>query len=221
MQALPAAEPDDFPPVEHLDYDYVSSISDVKELRRIQEAVESKRFGVFPDLERHIEARLLAVMTPQELLSYNIARGHTPDEDVLKGHTMAAAYVKDLHSAEGVVLNKAGGGGGAGDRKLPPVRGAPTGSQQLGSSTNSKTLAPQGGGGEEGGGGKRTEAKAAPLASQYKKWSEFDVDKAITAADEEAAKKVRWWPYGWSNTCSHWHKILAVSGTLEEDPLTH
>ena len=65
-------------PVEHLDFGFVEKCTDPQYLRTILGVLESGREGKFPDLERVVDARLLACLSPAER-AREVAIRHVPD----------------------------------------------------------------------------------------------------------------------------------------------
>jgi hypothetical protein len=190
-----------------LDYGYLNSCSDTRELKRIQAALESGDYGLYPPLEKLVHERLMAHLPPKERSAYLAQRGILPEGAEAAAHALAEKYAAELKSSEAGVPQAHV------KRVLPPVRGAPAGSGQLGSSRVDRPVEPRPSAAQSGGvhssasaleiespgdalsgaprkGGKK-EFKAAPLGSQYKQWEKFDVDAALQEADKKLAEEVR------------------------------
>jgi len=179
-------------PIDWLDYAHVEKCTNVKELLLIQATLESGNSGSYPQLERSVHERILAVATPVERGRYLAQRGILPEGEAERAARAAAAFAGELHAAEAEALRAP-----PARRELPPVRGPPdaavgSSTGKRGASTVAAAAAPAAGAPEGGGG--RVEPKAAPIQQQYKKWESFDTEEALRKADEELAAQVRWRP---------------------------
>lgn len=117
-------------PLSHLDYNYIDSCSNIKELEKIVLVLRSGEEGKFPDLERHAEKKLNDLNPKSRVLRKDgpilrpgdISSGDWKNiEEDLTSWTKSMNE-KDMHSQKKAVSIKEAGDILEGDENLPPIR---------------------------------------------------------------------------------------------------
>ena len=94
---------DESVPVEHLDYGYVDRCTDAAQLRAILRVLKSGREGKFEHLERHVEARMLALMPAAERGRYVAMHAEPTRADLAAAKGEVAAFLSDVERRDVVV----------------------------------------------------------------------------------------------------------------------
>lgn len=161
--------------VEMLDYDYVDKSTDLDELKGILAMLRAGKEGRYPQLERHTEDRILALLPERERVKIQSMRsGPSPNEQ--------SAATEDLRSWASTINAKnqeLQQRKSSSARPLPPVRG-----QQQPVMTSDQSLlrheypmpAQQ---------SKFPREKQAIPAYDFRAWEKYDVDKALGELDKD------------------------------------
>ena len=115
--------PDQEISVEMLDYNWLNECADANKVRGVIELLKSGKEGLYPDLERHAERKLLELVPAKErkkivLMNLEPTRGeeHQALEDL-------RSFAADIKGTDATLKSAAPRGGAEGERYMPPVRG--------------------------------------------------------------------------------------------------
>lgn len=177
----------------NLEYGYVESCTSAPELLALLRELQSGKHGLYPDLEKSIEERLLKVMSDVDRKRYIALKGPTRAEE-----DEARASVNSWMSSMSALGKKGAAADAENSEKrgaaetLPPVRGAPRGALGQGSSSKAAPAAAAlPAAADEGAPSKKIDSKAKPFKDFYGQWDKFDVDAALSDADKQVAEEVR------------------------------
>lgn len=189
-------EGDDIP-IEWLDFEFVKKCKDPSQLRRILAVLKSGKEGKYESLEREVEDSLLMTLSPSERDVW-IAQNREPTRaDKHFATSLVDGFIKEMSHAGSQNLLKKEKEATA-TTALPtisaPIRG--TGgvrkSANLSASVQqSQSIAPVAASPVVTEPMKKRDTKAEPFNSYYKKWEQFDVDKAINEAEVTFANDER------------------------------
>jgi len=198
LAALNKSEEADNVPLEWLDFEYVKKCKDPNQLRSILGVLKSGKEGKFESLEREVEDSLLKTLSPSEREIW-IAQNREPTRaDKNFAASLVDGFVKEMNQAGSKNLLKKetetstttvfptisapirGSGG------VKKAASSSTSIQQQQNIAPASTAAPI-----VAEPIKKRDTKAEPFSSYYKKWEQFDVDKAINEAEETLANDER------------------------------
>jgi tetratricopeptide (TPR) repeat protein len=186
-----AEVPDEYVPVEWLDYTYIENCNDEKKLRQIIEKLNSGQEGYYPDLVKAGEEKLLSVVSPAEKNRIlRLRKTTTPEEidqaekDLSDWQNVITNTDKKLRD-ENVVLPLEEDNGDIFTSKinkgtnLPPVRGSAPGAKVV---KNTITTTPS-----IESDNKEKEERLSGY--NFGAWEKFNVDDAIDKIDEDDNKR--------------------------------
>ena len=189
-------EGDDIP-IEWLDFQFVKKCKDPSQLRRILAVLKSGKEGKYELLEQEVENSLLMTLSPSERDVW-IAQNREPTRaDKHFATSLVDGFIKEMSHAGSQNLLKKEKEATA-TTALPtisaPIRG--TGgvrkSANLSASVQQpQSIAPVAASPVVTEPMKKRDTKAEPFNSYYKKWEQFDVDKAINEAEVTFANDER------------------------------
>ncbi|XP_060067048.1 sperm-associated antigen 1-like [Ylistrum balloti] len=172
-------------PLGHLDYGYIETCRDVKELEKILIILRSGEEGVYPDLEKTCENRLTSLNPKSRVLrkADPLLKPSDLEKDEwdeigrgLENWTSSMKYMDDSISSKKSVPTKPKGEE-FDDSDLPPIRSSVTsinGSAVNGTSNETEQT-------------RKSNKRVKPR--DYKEWDKFDVDKELEKVEEEQEKK--------------------------------
>lgn len=198
LAALNKSEEADNVPLEWLDFEYVKKCKDPNQLRSILGVLKSGKEGKFESLEREVEDSLLKTLSPSEREIW-IAQNREPTRaDKNFAASLVDGFVKEMNQAGSKNLLKKETETST-TTVFPtisaPIRGSGAVKKAASSSASiqqqqntapASTAAPI-----VAEPIKKRDTKAEPFSSYYKKWEQFDVDKAINEAEETLANDER------------------------------
>ncbi|KAJ8020458.1 Sperm-associated antigen 1 [Holothuria leucospilota] len=112
-------------PVEHMDYDYISESSNVKELEKILKVLRSGKEGYYPDLIKHCENRIRQLNPQSKALRKDKAPATPHDlgqEEWKQVNTDMKNFLDEAHSTDQSMKDE----GPSEDKDSIPVRGSVT-----------------------------------------------------------------------------------------------
>ncbi|OWF49446.1 sperm-associated antigen 1-like [Mizuhopecten yessoensis] len=173
-------------PLGHLDYGYIDTCTDTKELERILVILRSGEEGIYPDLEKTCEEKLTKLNPKSRVLrksdpllkSSDLGKNEWEEIDQgLQDWTSTMKNMDDSFSSKKVVQSKAKGEE-FDDDDLPPIRSSVT--SVNGTAINGTANEP-----EEI--KKSSQKRVKPR--DWKEWDKFDVDKELEKVEEDGDKK--------------------------------
>lgn len=165
--------------VEMLDYDYVDKSTDLDELKGILAMLREGKEGRYPQLERHTEDRILALLPERERVKIQRMRSGPS----LNEQSAATEDLRSWASAIDAKNQELQQRKSSAARPLPPVRGqqqpVTTADQSLLRHEDPKPSA------------RSPREKQAIPAYDFRAWEKYDVDKALgeLEKDEQRAKE--------------------------------
>ncbi|XP_033761832.1 sperm-associated antigen 1-like isoform X2 [Pecten maximus] len=172
-------------PLGHLDYAYIETCRDVKELEKILIILRSGEEGVYPDLEKSCEARLASLNPKSRVLRKadpllkpsDLEKDEWNEIDKgLQNWSSAMKYRDDSFSSKKIVPTKQKGDE-FDDSDLPPIRSNVTSIN--GTAVNGTADQPK----------QSTNSNKRVKPRDYKEWDKFDVDKELEKVEKEDEKK--------------------------------
>jgi len=167
-------------PLSHLDYNYIDSCSNVKELEKIVLVLRSGEEGRFPDLERHAEKKLSALNPKSRVLRKDgpilrpgdISSGDWKNiEDDLTTWTKSMNE-RDSQKQKNCAPIKAAGDAVEVDENLPPVR---SGNVVLEGKKQKKA--------------NEEKKNKRVMPRDYKEWEKVDIDAELEKVDSDKESK--------------------------------
>jgi sperm-associated antigen 1 len=185
-------------PIEHLDYEYVKRCKDPNQLRRILAVLKSGKEGKYEALEREVEDSLLKTLSPTERETW-IAQNREPTRaDKNFAANLVDGFLREINNTNSQTLLKKEGNIGGEELIQPNISAPVRGSKVVKKVTSSASSIQQNIQPVSAMAApvipepvKKRDTKAEPFNSYYKKWEQFDVDKAINEAEETLANDDR------------------------------
>lgn len=198
-------------PLGHLDYGYIETCRDSKELEKILVILRSGEEGTYPDLEKACEERLGSLNPKSRVLRKadpllkpsDLEKDEWNEIDKgLQNWSSSMKYRDDSISSQKIVPTKAKGEE-FDDSDLPPIRSSVTsinGTAVNGTADQSDKAA-------------KSNKRVKPR--DYKEWDKFDVDKELEKVEQEGEKKKEYA----SNAAPNIESQINSTGMSEEEKL--
>eukprot|EP00968_Pinguiococcus_pyrenoidosus_P007359 scaffold489_cov259-Pinguiococcus_pyrenoidosus.AAC.37 len=161
--------------VDMMDYAYVDGCDDVSTIRAILRKLKQEEGGRFPELERHVEQKLLAILPEKERSRIMRLRTRPDPGDVKAAQEELAKWQESVRKIDAERSK------GRGKAAIPPPRGkeaTPSAGRPTGHGGTAVASAPEAS-------GKRISGY------DFQAWERFDVDAAIEEIDSAEESKQR------------------------------